>query len=53
MTEAELQRVIAEKGHYGADEPIATYAEKFISGWIIRYWTQIVNIINTNRRASN
>lgn len=53
VTEAELQRVIAEKGHYGADEPIDSYAEKFISGWIIKYWPQILNIINTNRKVSN
>ena len=49
MTDAELQKVVADKGHYAADAPIDTYSEKFISGWLIKYWPQILNLINAGR----
>ena len=49
VTDAELQKVVADKGHYAADAPIDTYSEKFISGWLIKYWPQILNLINAGR----
>lgn len=49
VTDAELQKVVADKGHYAADAPIDTYTEKFISGWLIKYWPQILNLINADR----
>lgn len=49
VTDAELQKVVADKGHYAADAPIDTYSEKFISGWLIKYWPQILNLINADR----
>lgn len=49
VTDAELQKIVAGKGHYAADAPIESYADKFISGWVIKYWPQILNLINANR----
>ena len=49
VTDAELQKVVADKGHYAADAPLDSYSEKFISGWLIKYWPQILNLINANR----
>lgn len=53
VTEAELQRIVSDKGHYPADTPIDSYTEKFISGWILKYWPQIVSMISTNRTVLN
>jgi GTPase SAR1 family protein len=49
VTDAELQKVVADKGHYAADAPIDTYSEKFISSWLIKYWPQILNLIHADR----
>ena len=49
VTDADLQKVVADKGHYAADAPIDRYSEKFISGWLIKYWSQILNLINADR----
>ena len=45
ITEADLQKVVASKGHYSADTPIDNYSEKFITGWCLKYCGQIINMI--------
>lgn len=47
ITEAQLQQVVAQKGHYDATVPIAEYHDEFITGWCIQHWQNIVNLINT------
>ena len=49
VTDAELQKVVAAKGHYSADTPIEEYPEKFIAGWVMKYWPQIMNMIRADR----
>ena len=49
VSEADIQKVVASKGHYAIDAPIASYHEKFISGWVIKYWEQIKNLINADK----
>lgn len=49
VTDVEIQKVVSDKGHYAVDAPIDTYTEKFISGWLIKYWPQILNLINADR----
>ena len=49
VTEAEVRAVVVSKGHYPADAPLESYRENFISGWIIKYWTQILDLIRANR----
>jgi GTPase SAR1 family protein len=45
ITEEQIQRVVSEKGHFSPDVPIEEYGDKFIRGWLIKYWSQIINII--------
>lgn len=53
VTEADVQKVVASRKHYAADVPINSYSEKFVSGWLIKYWPQIVNLINADRTVKN
>ena len=46
ISEEDLQRVVSSKGHYSADTPIDDYSEKFITGWCLKYFSQIVNMIS-------
>ena len=52
-TDAEVQKVVSDKGHYPAGTPITDYSDKFITGWLIKYWPQITQIICTNRMVEN
>lgn len=45
ITEEDLQKVVASKGHYSAATPIDEYSEKFITGWCLKYFGQIINMI--------
>ena len=45
ITDAQLQKVVASKGHYPADAAIDTYTDKFITGWCIKHFDQIKNMI--------
>ena len=52
-TDTEVQQVVSDKGHYPADTSITDYSDKFITGWLIKYWSQITQIICTNRMVEN
>ena len=50
IAEDEVRRVFADKGYYPVDTPWSVLkAEGFVDGWIIPYWSQIVNTIQNNR----
>ena len=51
IDEAELQNVVSDKGHYPLDAPIDSYEEKFITGWCIRHFDQIKNVILAGRES--
>ena len=51
VTEDEVRKVVADKGHYAESMPVSEYPAKFISGWLIKYWPQIVEIIDKGRSA--
>lgn len=53
VTEDEVRMVVASKGHYAESVPVSEYPEKFISGWLIKYWPQIVEIIDAGKNARN
>ena len=53
VTEDEVRKVVAEKGHYAESVPVSEYPEKFISGWLIKYWPQIVELIDNGHSARN
>lgn len=49
ITEADLQKVVAAKGHYQETEPIANYSDDFITRWIIPNWKKIIESIKNNK----
>ncbi len=53
ITETEIQKLVCEKGHYPANAPLDTYSDKFISGWLLKHWPQIVATIEASRKAIN
>lgn len=51
VLESEVQNVVAMRGHYAKDVPVAEYSEKFIQEWLMKHWPKIVTIIETARNA--
>ena len=51
VTEDEVRAVVASKGHYAENVPISDYPDKFITGWLIKYWPQIVELIDAGKTA--
>ena len=41
ITEEELRKFVAGKGHYPEATPVSQYTEKFINAWVLKYWSQI------------
>ena len=52
VSENELQQVVAEKDKYPIDTPVADYDSRFINGWVIKYWDQIMPLIMANREKN-
>lgn len=48
IPEEALRKVVASKGHYPDYAPVESYSERFLTGWCIKYWPQIVNIITAD-----
>lgn len=51
ITEEELRKVIAAKTRYEVSTPLEDYPDSFITGWVQKYWTQIVDVIKASRIA--
>lgn len=49
VTEAELQRVVADRGYFPADTPILNYGEDFINGKLVACWPQVFRLIEQKR----
>lgn len=49
ITSAELQKVVATKGHYEEKQPITSYSDDFITRWIIPNWKKILESIKNNK----
>ena len=45
VAEAEIQKIVSDKGHYPIDTPISEYSDKFIKGWLIKHWSKILEMI--------
>lgn len=45
VTEEQIRTVVADKGHYPREAAIDTYSDKFIAGWLIKYWPQVTKLI--------
>ncbi len=44
----EIQELVAQKGHFPVDTPIEQYPEKFVRGWLMHNWSQVVATIEAN-----
>jgi hypothetical protein len=51
VTEEEVRQVVAARGHYSADVPVADYDEAFLTGWVLHHWRNITNLILSNRKG--
>jgi len=49
VTEEQLQKVVAAKGHYELETPISEYSDDFITRWIIPNWKKIVETIKNEK----
>lgn len=49
ITEEDLQKVVATKGHYELETPISEYSDDFITRWIIPNWKKIVETIKNDK----
>lgn len=49
VSEADVQKVVASKGHYKEDEPITNYSDEFITRWIIPNWEKIIKTIKNKK----
>ena len=45
ITEGQLRKIVASKGHYPEDAGIETYTDKFINNWCIKHFDQIAKMI--------
>lgn len=52
VTEAELRKVVSDKDKYPADTPVSEYDGRFITNWVIKYWNQILPIVEANRKGA-
>ena len=48
ITEEEVRKLVAQKGHFPEETPIREYPEKFIRGWLMRNWAQVVSAIQND-----
>ncbi len=44
----EIQTLVAQKGHFPPETPIDQYPEKFVRGWLMHNWSQVVATIEAN-----
>ncbi len=46
---SEIKKIVSDKGHYPIETPITDYPDKFISGWILKHWEQVVDLIKKDK----
>ena len=51
ITDEELRRVVAAKSRYEEGTPLEEYPDSFITGWVMKYWTQITDVIKASKNA--
>lgn len=49
ITEADIQRVVAQKGYYPADMPVSNYPKEFIDGCLIAAWDKVYEMIKGDK----
>lgn len=49
ITEEDVRKVVAERGHYATDAGIETYSDDFVTRWVVPNWKRIVEAIKNNK----
>ncbi|MBQ3704477.1 MAG: ATP-binding protein [Oscillospiraceae bacterium] len=44
----EIQTLVAQKGHFPPETPVEEYPEKFVRGWLMHNWSQVVTTIQND-----
>ena len=44
---------MASKGHRNEGETISEYSDRFLEGWVIKYWDKIMEQINAAKDGAN
>ena len=52
VTEDDLKKVVASRGHYKEEATIEEYTDDFITRWIIPNWKKIIEMITTNKEGN-
>lgn len=52
ITEAQLQAIVASKGHYPENTHVDEYRDSFVDGWCIKYFDKIVEMINAEKNSN-
>lgn len=45
ITDEQLRGFVASKGHFKTDVSIEDYGDRFLTGWVLKYWNQIESAI--------
>lgn len=48
VTAQEIQKLVAQKGHFALEVPVSKYPERFVRGWIMNNWRQIAAAIQND-----
>ena len=48
IADKEIQTLVTQKGHFQLETPIDQYPEKFVRGWLMHNWSQVVATIEAN-----
>lgn len=51
VSEDEVRQVVAARGKYPATTGIDDYPDEFVFGYVIKYWDQIMELIEQSRKA--
>lgn len=51
VTDADLRKVVASRGHYKEEADITEYSDDFITRWIIPNWKKILEMISKNKEG--
>ena len=52
VTEDDLKKVVASRGHYKEEADITEYSDDFITRWIIPNWKKILEMIAKNKEGN-
>lgn len=53
ITEYQLRKVVAVKGHYPIETPLSDYSDKIVNGFCIKYFDKIVDMIRKEEGEEN